>query len=100
MTNAAEKSENEFKLDVRGAFLRRTDLSFANLEGANLSRADFTNAVFRGANFRDANLEGTILKGADLTNAKNLTLAQLKQAILDKTTKLPNNVSYEEVVRN
>lgn len=100
MTKAAEKNDAGFKLDVRGAYLRRTDLSFANLERANLSRADFTNAVFRGANFKDAVLEGTILKGADLTNAKNLTLSQLKKAILDQNTKLPENVTFEEIARN
>ena len=101
MTNVVEKNDQAaFKLDVRGAYLRRTDLSFANLERANLSQADFTNAIFRGANFKDAILEGTILKGADLTDAKNLTLAQLKEAILDKDTKLPKNLSLEEIARN
>lgn len=101
MTNALEKNNQaDLKLDVRGAYLRRTDLSSANLERANLSRADFTNAIFRGANFKDAVLEGTILKGADLTNAKNLTPTQLKRAILDKNTKLPENLSLEEITRS
>ena len=101
MTNVVEKNnQTAFKLDVRGAYLRRTDLSSANLERANLSQADFTNAIFRGANFKDAILEGTILKGADLTDAKNLTSAQLKEAILDKDTKLPKNLSLEEIARN
>jgi len=88
-----------FALDVRGAYLRRTDLSLANLERANLSRADFTNAIFRGANFKDAILDGTILRGADLTDAENLTLAQLTRAIIDETTKLPKSLSMEEVLR-
>lgn len=95
MTNAAEK--NEFKLNVQGAYLRRTDLSFANLERANLSRADFTNAIFRGANFKDAVLDGTILNGADLTDAKNLTPNQLKKAIIDRRTKLPRYLSLAEI---
>ena len=88
-----------FALDVRGAYLRRTDLSLANLERANLSRADFTNAIFRGANFKDAILDGTILRGADLTDAENLTLAQLTRAIIDETTKLPKSLSMEEVLQ-
>jgi uncharacterized protein YjbI with pentapeptide repeats len=89
-----------FTLDVRGAYLRRTDLSFANLQRANLSQADFANASFRGADFKDAVLDETILRGADLTGAKNLTLAQLTRAIIDETTKLPENFSIEEIVRN
>ena len=60
----------KFKLDVRGAFLRRTDLSGASLRGANLTDADFTNAILRGADLQDAILEGTVLRGADLTGAR------------------------------
>jgi len=84
-------------LDVRGAFLRRTDLSNANLERANLARADFSNASLRGANFKDANLEGTVLKGADLTDARNLTLSQLAKAIVDETTTLPAHLSIKKL---
>jgi uncharacterized protein YjbI with pentapeptide repeats len=93
MTDATQKEDrSKFRLDVRGAFLRRTDLSFASLVGANLSGADFTNAILCGADFKDAILDGTILRGADLTNAKNLTLDQLERAIVDETTKLPTGL--------
>ena len=90
--------QDKFRLDVRGAYLRRTDLSHANLERANVSGADFSNAILRDADFRDAILEGTILKGADLTGAKNLTMDQLQKAILDPQTKLPNEFSISEFV--
>jgi uncharacterized protein YjbI with pentapeptide repeats len=90
--------QDKFRLDVRGAYLRRTDLSRANLERANLSGADFSNAIFREADFKDAILEGTILKGADLTGAKNLTMDQLQKAILDPKTKLPDEFSISEFV--
>jgi uncharacterized protein YjbI with pentapeptide repeats len=43
-------------------------------------------------------LEGTILKGADLTGAKNLTKDQLRKAILDPKTKLPNEFSISDFV--
>ena len=85
-------------LDINGAFIRRTDLSFANLERANLSRADATNAVFRGANFKDAILTGTILKGADLREAKNLTVQQLAEAVIDDKTLLPEGLSREKIL--
>jgi uncharacterized protein YjbI with pentapeptide repeats len=85
-----------FVVDIHGAFVRRTDLSGANLERANLSYADATNANFRGANFRDANLEGTILRGADLRDVKNLTREQLAAAIIDESTLLPDHLQQEE----
>jgi uncharacterized protein YjbI with pentapeptide repeats len=100
MTNPARGGFSEaepFELDVRGAFLRRTDLSFANLERANLSGADFTNAILRGADFKDAKLVGTILRGADMRHAKNLTLDQLKGAVIDANTLLPDNVNAAEL---
>ena len=90
----------KFKLDVRGAFLRRTNLSDASLRGANLTSADFTNAVLRGADLQDAILDGTVLKGADLTGARNLTLSQLRKAILDEGTKLPDGFSLNEIRSN
>jgi uncharacterized protein YjbI with pentapeptide repeats len=86
----------EFRLDLHGAFLRRTDLSGASLKRANLAGADFSNAIFRDADFEDAILDGTILKGADLTGVKNLTQSQLSKAILDETTKLPDGLSIAQ----
>ena len=83
------RDRHAFRLDVHGAYLRRTDFSFANLEDANLSSADFSEASFRGANFKNANLTGTILRGADLTDATNLTPAQLAVAVIDDRIRLP-----------
>jgi uncharacterized protein YjbI with pentapeptide repeats len=85
-----------FKLDVHGAFLRRTDLSNALLRGANLTRTDFTGAILRGADLQGAVMQGTILRGADLTDAKNLTLDQLRQAVIDETTLLPSYLSLAD----
>ena len=82
-----------FKLNLQGAFVRRTDLSYANLEGANLSDADCTNVNFRGANFKNTVLKGTILNGADMRDAANLTKEQIQTAIIDKNTLLPEYLS-------
>lgn len=90
MTAAVRTEKREtFKIDLSGAFIRRTDLSNANLEAANLSGADCTNVNFRGANMHNAILDGTILKGADLTGVRNLTHAQIARAIIDDQTILP-----------
>jgi len=88
--NSLEKTEQRpLRIDLSRTFIRRTDLSDANLEGANLSYADCQNTIFRRVNFKNANLEGTILRGADLSDALNPTRAQLDKAIIDKTTLLP-----------
>ena len=97
--NQISHERDAFKLDVHGAYLRRTDLSGANLEGANLRGANLTDAILRGANLKDAILKGTILRGADLTDAKNLTRAQLETAIIDDRTRLPALVADTPMVK-
>lgn len=89
---ARNERREPFKIDLSGVFIRRTDLSNANLEGADLSGADCTNVNFCGANLRGAKLDGTILKGADFTDARNLTHAQIQSAIIDERTILPANL--------
>ena len=79
-----------FRLNIVGANVRRTDLSYANLTGADLTDANCSYVNFRGANFKDAKLTRTKLIGADLTGAKNLTKEQIDEAITDDTTKLPD----------
>jgi len=85
-------------LDIRGAFVRRTDLSYASLRNANLSDADASGAFFRGADFAGANLTGTVLIGADLTDAKNLTIEQLRSAVTSESTKLPAYISRAQIM--
>ena len=82
----------ERTLDIHGAFVRRTDLSRASLRGANLTRADATNAILRDVDLDGAVLRGTILRGADLTGAKNLTVKQLSEAVIDEHTILPTYI--------
>ena len=95
---SAVEEKPAIKLDIHGAFIRRTDLRNTNLERADLSGADAQNALFCRANFKNAKLAGTNLKGADLTGAKNLTVEQLGQAIVDKTTILPDYIKLSDIV--
>lgn len=92
MPSHAKLTAEEPRVDLHGAFVRRVSLQNAILVGANLSGADATNADFRGADFQDANLNGTVLKGADLRDAINLTTGQLRSAILDENTRLPDYI--------
>lgn len=84
-------------LDIHGAFVRRTDLSGVSLRGANMAGADATNAILRGADLGNAVLRGTILRGADLTDAKNLTIEQLLEAIIDDETILPSYIDRSQL---
>lgn len=90
-------------LNIHGAFVRRTDLSGTSLREANMAGADATNAIFRNADFEHALLRGTVLRGADLTGARNLTIEQLSEAIIDDRTILPNYIDrtkLKEAVAN
>ena len=80
------------KLDLHGAYVPSTSLRRAILHDANLSRANASFVDFSEADFLNANLKGTILRGADLTGAKNLTLEQLRSAIIDDATILPDYI--------
>src|SRR4051812_21319465 len=88
------------KLDIRGAFVRRADLSGASLRGADISHADATNAAFRGADFAGAQMRGTVLRGADLTGAKNLTFEQLLESIVDDQTILPDYIDRGKLLQH
>lgn len=87
------------KLDIHGAFVRRTNFSGASLRGANMNGADAANAIFRGVDFAGALLRGTVLRGADLTGARNLTFEQLSEAIVDDRTILPAYIDRGKLLR-
>ena len=53
-------------------YLRRADLSGANLRGADLRRADLSGANLRGADLSGANLSGANLSDADLSGSQGL----------------------------
>jgi uncharacterized protein YjbI with pentapeptide repeats len=85
------------KISARGVF-KGVDFSEANLQNADLVQVDLRKAIFTGAKLdgvklSQAQLQGAQLQGADLSQAIGLTLAQLKNADYDKTTKLPNNLA-------
>jgi Pentapeptide repeats (8 copies) len=65
--------------------LRATDLRGANFFGAHLEHARFQVAHLEGANFADAHLEGASLEGAI-----GLTEEQIRWAIMNPYTKLPD----------
>lgn len=74
------------------ADLSEADLSDARLEGANLSGADLSAALLERANFAGARLGGANLSGANLAEARNLTQAQIDEALGDPLTVLPEHL--------
>ena len=63
---------------------------------ANLQYADLENAILKDAQFsEDVLLNPTNLKGANLEGATGLSSSQIKLAITDKQTKLPDYLEEE-----
>lgn len=65
---------------LRGARLRGADLAQARLTGADMHDADMTEASFWKAD----------LRGVDLSNTRNLIMANLRQSVYDGSTVWPN----------
>jgi len=63
------EQDNEFKADLKGAFLTNARLARANLQGADLSEANLRGAYLNGANLNGACLEKANLNGAFLNGA-------------------------------
>ncbi len=81
--------------NLSGADLRRANLSGADLSGADLSGADLSGADLSGADLRRADLSGADLSGADLSGA-NLSGADLSGADLSGTQGLLDAINYME----
>jgi uncharacterized protein YjbI with pentapeptide repeats len=77
---------------LRKSDLRSSDLQRAVLDGADLCRADLSGADLRGASLASAFLKRTDLAGADLSTARGLTAAQIREALGDDRTRLPENI--------
>ncbi|MEA5582141.1 pentapeptide repeat-containing protein [Nodularia harveyana UHCC-0300] len=63
---------------------------------ANLLKANFTGAIFKEVDLTDSILWETNLCDADLFNVKGLTFDQIKSAIGNTKTKLPENIKRPE----
>jgi hypothetical protein len=85
--------------DLYKANLREVDLHQAHLEGSDLGLADLgsakvTRANLRGANLSQANLDGADLFKTDLSDARNVTDEQLKQAKRLCFATMPDGTPY------
>ena len=78
-----------WKADLEGAYLWK-----ANLAGANLTEANLEQANLEGSNLKGANLQQANLINADLRKVVGLTEQQLRTAIYDETTQLPEYLKF------
>ena len=85
-------------INIRGAYIPRTVLRNADLSHANLAEANATGVDFRGANMTGTILTGTILKGALLSGVIGLSIEQLRQAIIDDQTQLPDYIDRSSLL--
>jgi hypothetical protein len=79
--------------NLEGADLSGADLTDARLDRANLANADLRDAVLDGTDFTGAKLTGATLGGVNLVKARNLTEAQLAEAMGDASTTLPPHLA-------
>jgi hypothetical protein len=79
--------------DLSAADLWDADLSDARLDRANLSGADLTEALLDRADFACTKLVGANLSSASLLEVRNLTQAQIDEAMGDSSTVLPAHLT-------
>ena len=88
-----------------GAYFKNSNLENANLEGVNLRGANLRWANLKNTNMKNANLvradlmqaelKYTLLEGANLKMAEGLNSDQLKDAITNSETILPESLSQK-----
>ena len=92
---------NALRINLKGSWLYRVNLSDAELQGADLSGARLQGADLSDAELQEANLSGARLQGADLSGAElqeaNLSEAELQGADLSRARLQRANLSDAEL---
>jgi Pentapeptide repeats (8 copies) len=79
--------------DLSAADLWDADLSDARLDRVNLAGADLSEALLDRADFAGTKLAGANLSSASLLEARNLTQAQIDEAMGNSSTVLPAHLA-------
>lgn len=90
LTEAFLENANFYGADFTQALLDGASIKNSNFELAKFKEANLSNADLTGCNLSEADLERTQLYGANLQKTKGLTKEQLRSALINKETKLPN----------
>jgi uncharacterized protein YjbI with pentapeptide repeats len=99
LSRANSQGAHLYLPNLQGADLYQANLKWADLMEANLQRAYLNGANLEGsllnkANLQEADLYQANLQGARLSDAKNLTEDQVKEALVDQTTELPEHLQH------
>jgi uncharacterized protein YjbI with pentapeptide repeats len=86
--------------DLSGSYLSFTDLQGANLERADLTSATLRKANLSGANLSEANLSNAYLREANLSGAEGLTEEQLAAAQTLQGATMPNGQKYDDWLKS
>ena len=88
-----KKELKKISNDFSGKDLAKRNFNGQNLIGFDFSGADLRKASFQNANLKNTNFDGADLRGANFLGSKSLQSYQVENALIDKTTKIPDNIN-------
>ncbi len=87
-----QKNKNEGAHDFSGQDLAGKDFSGKNIPDYDFSGANLINACFANADLKNTIFDRAGIRKADFIGARNLHSHQLGNILLNKRTKLPENL--------
>ncbi len=97
LKNVSLQGANLLHANLQGADLTSANMQGANLSGAVLQKTKLLATNLTGANLSKADLLNADLRGADLREAKNITIKQLVQTVVDIRTRLPEHITFKQI---
>ena len=88
-----KKELKKISNDFSGKDLAKRNFNGQNLIDFDFSGADLRKASFQNANLKNTNFDGADLRGANFLGSKSLQSYQVENALIDKTTKIPDNIN-------
>jgi uncharacterized protein YjbI with pentapeptide repeats len=92
LSKAHLRYSNFSESDLSHSNFQNADVFQSNFKNANLSKANFQGATLEHSRFSAANLKGADLRGAGLGRALGLSCEQIKSAVIDESTILPDYI--------
>lgn len=93
LKNPPKKELQKSSHDFSGKNLFRNNFNGKNLTDFDFSGADLRKASFQNANLKNTNFDGADIRGANFLGSKSLQSYQLENALMDKTTKIPDAIN-------
>ena len=94
-----KKELQKSSYDFSGKNLFRNNFNGKNLTDFDFSGADLRKASFQNTNLKNTNFDGADIRGANFLGSKSLQSYQLENALMDKTTKIPDTINSKFKLR-